>query len=240
MANRRKRRARRKQTIIQPRSSWWEEYSAFLFIGAGILIIVGFITWRELHIPLGDPINNPALMEQSRPFEIAYGDENAPVTMIEYASLTCGSCKHFHQDVVKLLELSYIRNGQVRYIFRHYPLNAPALDGALLLSCLPAEKTKPVIDTLFAHQDIWARADNPQKHLRDYFTVAGMSADDIQRCLDNDQRQEAIVAEQQKAREALHINSTPTVFINGRLYTGQKHFKATRRVIDGLLKRYGE
>lgn len=201
------------------------------------MVIVSLIVWKELRIPLGNPINNPALMEQSRPFEIPYGDKNAPVTIIEYASLTCGSCKHFHEDVVKPLESSYIRNDQVRYVFRHYPLNAPALDGALLLSCLPTEKAKPVIDTLFVHQDIWARADKLQSHLRDYFKAAGMSVEDIQSCLDNDQRREAIVAEQQKGREALNISSTPTIFINGRLYTGQKHFKAISRVINVLLEK---
>lgn len=237
MANRRKRRARKKQNSLEPPASWWEEYSWFLLIGTGLLVIVSLIIWKELRIPLGNPIDNPALMEQSRPFEILYGDKNAPVTIIEYASLTCGSCKHFHEDVVKPLESLYIRNDQVRYIFRHYPLNAPALDGALLLSCLPAEKAKPVIDALFVHQDVWARADKPQDHLRNYFTAAGMSPEDIQSCLDNDQRREAIVAEQQTARESLNISSTPTVFINGRLYTGQKHLKALSRVIDVLLER---
>ena len=237
MANRRKRRARYKKTITHPSAPWWEEYSWFLLIGTGILVIVGFIVWKEMRLPLSGTPADAAFMERSRPFEISYGDEDAPVTIVEYASLTCGSCKHFHAEAVKPLEPSYIRNGQVRYVFRHYPLNAPALDGALLLTCLPSERAKPVIDTLFANQDIWAVADDPRSHLRDYFKAAGMSGADIERCLNNEAQKEALAAEQQKARERLNISSTPTVFINGRLYSGQKRFKAMRRVIDVLLKK---
>ena len=237
MANRRKRRARYKKTITHPSAPWWEEYSWLLLIGTGLLVIVGFIVWKEMRLPLSSTPADAAFMERSRPFEISYGDEDAPVTIVEYASLTCGSCKHFHAEAVKPLEPSYIRNGQVRYVFRHYPLNAPALDGALLLSCLSAERAKPVIDTLFANQDIWAVADDPRSHLRDYFKAAGMSGADIERCLNNEAQKEALAAEQQKARERLNISSTPTVFINGRLYSGQKRFKAMRRVIDVLLKK---
>lgn len=235
MANRRKRRARRKQTITQPRTSWWEDNSWFLIIGGGLLLIVGIVAWKETRIPLDSPINNPAFMEQSRPFEIAYGEEGAPVTIIEYASLTCGTCKYFHEEATKPLESSYIRNGQVRLLFRHYPLNAPALDGALLLGCLPSEKAKPVIDTLFANQDIWALADHPQDDLKDYFVSAGMDSVAIERCLNDTETKKGLAAEQQKAREALGINSTPTVYINGRLYKGQRRFEALSRVIDFLL-----
>ena len=110
MANRRRRRARRKQNSLEPSGSWWEEYSWLLLIGTGLLVIVAFIAWKELRIPLGNLIDNTAFMEQSRPFEIAYGDQEAAVTIIEYASLTCGSCKHFHEDVVKPIESLYIRN----------------------------------------------------------------------------------------------------------------------------------
>lgn len=237
MANRRKRRARYKKTITHPSAPWWEEYSWLLLIGTGLLVIVGFIVWKEMRLPLSSTPADAAFMERSRPFEISYGDGDAPVTMIEYASLTCGSCKHFHAEAFEPLEPSYIRGGQVRYVFRHYPLNASALDGALLLTCLPSERAKPVIDTLFANQDIWAVADDPRSHLRDYFTAAGMSGADIERCLNNDEQKEALAAEQQKAREALNISSTPTVFINGRVYSGQKRFKVMRRVIDVLLKK---
>jgi len=237
MANRRRRRARNKKTIAHPSAPWWKEYSWLLLIGTGILVIVGFIVWIEMRLPLSGTAADAAFMEQSRPFEISYGDEDAPVTMIEYASLTCGSCKHFHREVIKPLEKSYIRNGQVRYIFRHYPLNAPALDGALLLTCLPSKKAKPVINTLFTNQDIWAVAEDPRSYLRKYFTAVGVSGADIERCLNNEEQKEALAAEQQKAREALSISSTPTVFINGRLYSGQKRFKAMRRVIDVLLKK---
>jgi len=237
VANRRRRRARKKQNSLEPPVSWWEEYSWFLLIGTGLLVIVSFVAWKDLRIPLGNPIDNPAFIKQSRPFEIAYGDKNAPVTIIEYASLTCGSCKHFHEDVVKPLDASYIRNGQVRLLFRHYPLNAPALDGALLLSCLPDKEARPVIDSLFAEQDIWALADNPREHMRNYFAAAGMGAADIQNCLDDDQRKEAIVLEQQKAQEALNISSTPTIFINGGLYTGRKRLTTISRVVDVLLKK---
>tara|TARA_R110002126_G_C10333503_1_gene490103 strand:+ start:131 stop:853 length:723 start_codon:yes stop_codon:yes gene_type:complete len=235
MANRRKRRAQRKRTIMQSRTSWWEDNSWFLIIGSGILLIVAVVAWKETRIPLGNLTYNPAFMEQSRPFEIAYGDKEAPVTIIEYASLTCGSCKHFYEEVAKQVDSSYIRNGQVRLLFRHYPLNAPALDGALLLSCLSPEKAKLVIDTLFINQNMWSQADNPARHLKSYFIAAGMDRTAIERCLNDTHKKDALTAEQEIAHEALGIKSTPTVYINGRLYTGQKHFKALSRVLDFLL-----
>lgn len=236
MTNRHKRRAQEKDKRTKSSEFKHTDYSWLMLIGAIILFSVGFIVWNEFRIPLSRTLVNPEFIDQSRPFEITYGDENAPVTIIEYASITCGSCRNFHQYVIKPLETTYIKNGMVRILYRHFPLDELSLDAALLLSCSSPDIAHSLITTLFSQQDKWVKDDSPKDHLQDYFISVGMSEGDIQRCLGNNQRREALVAEQQKAREALHINSTPTVFINGRLYSGQRRIEDIRRAINFFLK----
>jgi len=242
MSNRQQRRARSKQ-LNQPKSySWWDECAWVFMVGGFALLFVGAIGWQKQKKPppSGSHIVSTQLLEENRPFEIAYGDDNAPVTIIEYASMSCGSCKYFHDNVVVQLKKIKFYNGKVRLLFRHYPLNKPALDAALLLSCVPQNSAIEALDTLFYEQNKWSLAEKPRAYLKQYFAKAGLDESAVETCLADEKQKEALVSEQSKAREELDVRSTPTVFINGALYTGSYQMNVLDREITAILKNIEE
>lgn len=219
-------------------ASWWENNLWLFIIGGFFVFAIGFFYWLEQQKPLpsGSHIVSTELLKERRPFDILYGHDNAPVTIIEYASLTCGHCKDFHDDVVVPLQ-SEFDSGRVRLLFRHYPLNKPALDAALLLSCIPQNQAIEVLDNLFLHQETWAVVEEPLLYLRQYFLKAGMDEASIKNCLSDEERKQALIDEQSRASEELDIRSTPTVFINETLYTGPYRIEALRKRISAVLKK---
>ncbi len=174
----------------------------------------------------GAAITSSSLLGEERPFDIVYGKADAPVTIVEYASLTCGHCKYFHEDVFVLLKSKLIDTGKIRFIYRHYPLNKPALEAALLLSCLPTDAARhSMLKALFATQEQWGHS-SPNKNqtdaLRRLFST--LSDTEYEACLADKTREEALLSEQFRAQKELGINSTPTLFINNRLYQGRKTY----------------
>ena len=165
MANRRKRRARYKKTITHPSAPWWEEYSWLLLIGTGLLVIVGFIVWKEMRLPLSSTPADAAFMERSRPFEISYGDGDAPVTMIEYASMSCPHCAAFHLETLPIIKKEYIDTGKVKLIFRDFPFNLPALQGSMITKCVGEDLYFKYLDALFSLQKKWVKSKGSRESL---------------------------------------------------------------------------
>ena len=97
------------------------------------------------------------------------GDENAPVTIVEYASMTCGHCANFHTRTWPDLKKDYIDTGKVRFIFREFPLDPVASAAFMLARCAPQDKYFEIIDVMFEQQRSWAFTDNPYQSLLDFF-----------------------------------------------------------------------
>ena len=166
----------------------------------------------------------------------ALGDANAPVTIIEYASLTCGHCATFHATSFKRLQEEYIDTGKVRFIFREFP--TPPADraaaGFMLASCFPEERYFGFIDLLFRQQNTWVTAPNASVALRDIALQSGMQEETFKACLQDQAELDRIVAVQKTATEQYGIQSTPSFVINGQTYTNRSYedFKA---IIDPLI-----
>jgi protein-disulfide isomerase len=147
------------------------------------------------------------------------GSADAPVTIIEYASMTCPHCAHFHETTYPELKKKYIDTGKVRFIFREFPLDPLAAAGSMLARCAGGEKYFPMIESLFSQQKDWVT----QKPLQPMLAIAkqaGFTQESFDKCLANQQMLDGIEASRTRAAQKLGVNSTPTFFINGKIYRG--------------------
>jgi protein-disulfide isomerase len=154
--------------------------------------------------PLGDQIQGAA---------------DAPVTIIEYASMTCPHCAHFHETTYPELKRKYIDTGKVRFIFREFPLDPLAAAGSMLARCAGKEKYFPMVESLFSQQKDWVT----QKPLQPMMAIAkqaGFTQETFDKCLANQQMLDGIEASRTRASQKLNVNSTPTFFINGKIFRG--------------------
>jgi len=164
--------------------------------------------------------------------EFILGDPKAKVTVIEYASLTCGACKAFHDTAYGELKKNYIDTGKIRFVYRDYPLDGLAAGAALLARCAPGNRGMVMIDLMFKNQAEWVRAPNPLELLRGYAQLAGMSAADVDACLKNEGIMTKIREVQETAGTAYKVQATPTFFINDEKLEAPRSFEAMARAID--------
>jgi protein-disulfide isomerase len=151
--------------------------------------------------------------------DMAEGSPNAPVTIVEYSSLSCPHCAAFHRDVLPTLQSDYIDTGKVRYVMREFPLNDAALAGAVLARCLPPDRYFAFVNLLFSKQSDWAFKENALEPLKELAKQAGMNSDEFGKCIDNESLQKKILSVRDDGQKK-GVNATPSFFVNGRLLKG--------------------
>jgi protein-disulfide isomerase len=154
------------------------------------------------------------------PDDRVLGKADAPVTIIEYASLTCPHCAAFDAETLPQIKKEWIDTGKAKLIFRDFPLDGLALKGALLARCAPAERFYGFIDVLFHRQEYWTRSGDPQEALGRIAKLGGMSEDQFQACMKDDAAQNKILAMRMAGEKEYKVESTPTFFINGKKLVG--------------------
>ncbi|MDO8398162.1 MAG: DsbA family protein [Bradyrhizobium sp.] len=170
--------------------------------------------------------------------DMALGPATAPVTITEYASMTCGHCAHFNETVFPKIKSEYIDSGKIRWVFREFPLDIKAAAGSMLARCIAkddAGKYFAVIDMLFKQQTDWV-SKNTTETLTRIGKQAGLSQQAIEDCLKDQALLDKIAADQKFASEVLKVNSTPTFFINGEMVKGATSFEEFDKKIKALLK----
>jgi protein-disulfide isomerase len=175
----------------------------------------------------------PAPAESALP-DMVLGKEDAPVTIVEYSSLTCPHCAHFHKDVFPALKSEYIDTGKVRYIEREFPLNNAALGGAVLARCVDSSRFYAFTDLLFDKQEDWAFKEDALQRLRLYAKQAGLTDADFEKCLDNEALQKKILAVRERG-EKEGVKGTPTFFINGKIFNGAPTLQALAEAMKPYL-----
>jgi protein-disulfide isomerase len=170
--------------------------------------------------------------------DVVIGSDKAPVTVIEYASMTCPHCAHFSMTTFPELQKRYIDTGKVRFIFREFPLDALAAAGFMLARCAGNDKFMPVVETLFAKQDEWLVRDpsTATAKLRDLAKQFGFTEQSFDACLANQKVLDDIQEVRDRAATKLGVNSTPTFFINGKRFVGDQSIEAMAKEIDPYVK----
>jgi protein-disulfide isomerase len=183
------------------------------------------------------PVPMAQLMAPGALPDVWLGSKDAPVTVIEYASMTCTHCGRFHADVYPTLKSKYIDTGKVRFTLREFPLDPLATAAFMLARCTGNdEKRTAMVDFLFDHQQNWAFVDNPKDALLDLVRQAGFSKASFDACVDDKALQAKVEQIKAVAGETLHVDATPTFFINGKRIGGEMSVDELQKVLDPLLK----
>ena len=175
------------------------------------------------------------LMQPNPLGEMAMGSESAPITVIEYASMTCPHCAHFSETTFPELKKRYIDTGKVRFIFREFPLDRLAFAGFLLARCVPSDKYFPMIETLFAQQRDWV-VQSPLQPMRAIAKQAGVSQEAFDACLEDRKLIEGIEKVRSQAADKFGVNSTPTFFVNGKRLAGALSIEEMEKEFAPYLK----
>jgi protein-disulfide isomerase len=203
--------------------------TALGFIAAG----PGVVGW--LSPAFAQAPSNEELMQAGPLGEQALGKADAPVTLIEYASMTCSHCANFAVKVYPTLKSRYIDAGKVRYILREFPLDPLAAAGFMLARCA-GDKYYDVTDALFQSQQKWAFVRDPLPQLLAVAKQLGFTQQSFDECLANQKVLDGIDWVRQRAAEKFGVNSTPTFFINGNIHRGEMTLEETEKVLQPYLK----
>ena len=152
--------------------------------------------------------------------DIPLGSEDAPVTIYEYASVTCGHCGTFHNELFSILKRDYIDTGKVRFVFRPFPLEPVATTGFMVARCAGEDRYHKFIDVMFETQGRWLSLEQPTQGLAQIAAQGGFTQESFQACLQNKDVLADLSDVFQRANEQLGVRSTPTFFINGEKLEG--------------------
>jgi len=188
--------------------------------------------------------NNSELLK-ILPEDYVLGDKNAPVLFIEYASLSCPHCATFVREAFEKLKTEYIDTGKIAFVFRNFPLNHPALAGALLSECQAQSQDNPqsavekyysTTKILFRTQDNWAFDQKFIEKLEAIFRLDGMNSQKFNACINDKALQDKILKHRMEVAKSLFIKSTPSFFANGEISEGYVDYLTLKKLIDKKLE----
>lgn len=184
----------------------------------------------------------PALPAPAKPFvykpadmDIVTGKDSAPVVLVEYASLSCPHCAHFFTTVLPELTTKYIDTGKVKLVYRHYPLNDPALKAAELVQCAEPDRRHTFVKVLFTTQMKWAYDASYRDSLSNIAALGGMDRLKFESCMNDKSIEKSVLSVAKEASDDYKINSTPSFFINNKPYKDNHDVASMSKAIDAAL-----
>ena len=184
----------------------------------------------------GAALSTAELMETGTLPEQSLGKDDAPVTVIEYASMTCGHCAAFHTNTYPEFKKRYVDTGKVRYILREFPLDQRAAGAFMLARCAGKDKYFPLVEVFFERQQNWAFVQNPIPPMLAIAQQAGFTKQTFEACLSDQKLLDGIEWVRARGSEKFRVDSTPTFFINGKIFKGALSIDDMAKAIDPLLK----
>lgn len=157
--------------------------------------------------------------------EMTMGSDDAPVTLMEYASFTCPHCATFHNNVLGKIKAEYVDTGKVKFVYRDVYFDRPGLWAAMMARCEPT-KFFGIADMLYAEQKSWIGGGNLSEidqNLRRIGLVAGIGKEELDACMSDAENAQALYSWFQKNMEADDVSSTPTLFVDGKKYSNMSY-----------------
>lgn len=205
--------------------------------GAGVLTLTAAGLFLGGGSPVG-PVSEAAaqsadeLMEPGALPDKVLGEADAPVTIIEYSSMTCPHCAAFHTGTLPGIKEKYIDTGKAKLVFREFPFDPRAMAAFMLARCAPDDRYFPLIDVLYKQQRTWATAEDARQPLLQISKLAGFTQESFEACLKNQEMLDNIGKVQKRAAEEFGVQSTPTFFINGEKVSGNMSVEDMSKLID--------
>lgn len=185
-------------------------------------------------------VDPAALAPRQEGDDMVMGSAKAPVTIIEYASLTCPHCAHFNEATFPQLRSQYIDKGLVKYIYRDFPLDRMALSASQIARCAGPERYFNFIDAIFRQQQTWTDGKDANAivgNLKKLARLGGLSEQAIDACLNDKALQDKVLAQSLQGEKEFKVDSTPTLIINGEKHPGALSFEELQAIINPLLKK---
>jgi protein-disulfide isomerase len=208
---------------------------------AAALSLAGLVGFTPLHLVSDAMAQSATTALLAKPMalpEMALGRANAPVTIFEFASMSCPHCAAFEENVFPMVRSTYIDTGKVRFVFREFPLDIKAAAASMLARCIAngnAEKFFGAIDTMFKQQDMLMT--QTKETLQRIGKEAGMDEQGAEACVKDQALLDKLSADEKFAEQELKVDATPTFFINGEMVKGAMSFEEFEAKIKPLLKK---
>ena len=190
---------------------------------------------KTVEVKSDGTVDMTKLLEPGKGKEMVEGKADAPVTIVEYASLTCSHCGDFYRETLPSIRDKYIKTGKARLVFREFAYDARAQAGYMLARCVPEDRYFPMLQVLFERQMEWAAADDALPPLKKIAALAGLDENGVEACLKNQSVLDEVKSSFERGKE-FGVTSTPTFFINGKKYEGALSVDEMSSVIDSFLK----
>jgi protein-disulfide isomerase len=168
------------------------------------------------------------------PVDHVLGKADAPITVIEYASLTCPHCAEFNKEIMPEFKAKYVETGKAKLIYRDFPLDQWAFNASLLARCAPADKYFSFIDVLFQNQVTWATAKDPREALEKIGKLGGVSSEKFDACLKDKALQDLVLAQRLQGQKEFDIEGTPTIIVNGKKIDNPHTFADFDKILKPL------
>ena len=178
-------------------------------------------------------------VELNKPSELPdvfIGKSDAKITIIEYASITCGACGNFHRKLLPEVKKKYIDTGIARLIVREFPLENVAAVAAMIARCTGGENTYNAVSTMFDRQQQWLRGDDVREGLLAIAKEYGLTEKGFDQCLADKALLKKIANIRSRAHKVFGVRSTPTFFINGKGLVGPRTVADFDKIIEPMLK----
>jgi len=208
------------------------QYILKSLVGAAVVLAFAFTATPAVALPEGIAVEAPTL----RDGDVFYGQIDAPVTIVEYASLTCSHCAAFHGETLSKLKAGPIAEGKMRLVYRDFPLDGLALRASALSRCGGPERRLPILDLLFQSQGSWARSQDPLSALAQIGKLAGLKEEQSRACMEDSGMLDRIVAERQEGEDRHGVRSTPSFVVDQTLYRGDVTVDDFTELLDQLAK----
>jgi len=167
--------------------------------------------------------------------ERVLGDPEAPVTIIEYSSLTCPHCAAFHNQTLPELKTRFIETGKAKIIYRDFPLDENALNAAVVAHCAGPDRYFAFLEAMFSSQQRWARAADPREALIQLAGLGGLARATVEACLADEAMLDAVLQSRLDGQEQYAVQSTPTFVIDGTVVSGNRSVDEFATVIEAAL-----
>jgi|GEM_PF-1645922 len=217
-----------------------------IFIAAACILLLGAAFFVGMVAHGGEPEKNTTTGKETTPasgdkaflnHDMMLGDKDAPIEIIEYGSLSCPHCAHFHEEVFRPLKEQYLDTGKAKFIYRHYMRNVYDLDASQITLCLPEDRFFDMIGLLFKHQrslmnskayrKFYRESDNKEEAIKKYrefvrsdlakiAAMVGMERAAVDRCLANDKIPDYLFNVHKNGVMNYEVSGTPSIYVNGK------------------------